>query len=236
MTSSTNPPPDTAALAPAVAALLGPEWSAHRDMDGLHLRAYCLRHRDGRQVRLAVHPDATGPECGRLFATGLLPENPDDVLPYTTDIWAGRITMAGTKTAQQIAADIARHLLPVLTTAHAIWHSKVRRLRAHEACRKAVAEQLAAVPGMSSASHTRSHNRSQFAWHLGWEGTGRAPQGSSGRYVTVPRARVEVDTADDGESIRIELSGLSGTQAERVLRALAEQAVADPAPELNPSV
>lgn len=178
MTSGTSRLPDTATLALAVAALLGPEWSAHRDTDGLHLRAYCLRHRDGRQVRLAVHPDTTGPQCGRLYAAGVLPESPDDIVPSTTDIKCGRITMAGTKTAQQIADHITRRLLPTLTAAYATWHGKVLRLRALEARRMTVAEQLANVPGMSAPSRVASQYGSHFPWRRGWEGAARAPLGS----------------------------------------------------------
>jgi len=215
-----NALPDTSILAPAVASLLGPDWSAYPDEDGQYHRAWFLRHRDGRRVRLSVEVSDFSRDRGRLHAAGYLPDKPDDVDPDTSDIERGSISMAGTKTAPQVAREISRRLLPTLTEALAAWNAKVTRLRAHEVLRTEVAERLARIPGISTPARTPWRPRSSQAWHLSWNGTPRGAEGSTWRYATTPSARLDVDAGDTGEHVGIELAGLSAEQAARAMRAL----------------
>lgn len=214
-----NRPIDMKTLAPAVARILGPDWTATPD-ENTFRGAYRLQHHDGRAFHLRPTDERTG--AGRLLAHGLRPDKPGDVDPYTHDIEFGHATMAPTKTPRQIANQLTRRggLLPVLTAAYNEWNARVNQARDEEAQRAAAAEQLAAVPGISRPHRNPQRHRTDTAWHLSWDGTPRNPDGPR-HLTTTPAARIEADThRQDGVSVRIELTGLTADHAERVLRTL----------------
>lgn len=215
--------PDMTTLAPAIAAELGPDWTAQPDLARADELGYVLRHSDGRGIELSVVTWETDRNYGRLHAQAALPEQPEDVHIDTTDIERGQRTMAGTKTARQIAREIARDLLPTVTIAHARWHARAKRLRAEEAQRSATAARLATLPGMGKATPaTWRHGYEVRKLHLAWDGAPRGEGNDARRHSSTPSARVLVDVDHDGETVEITLSHLFSDQAERVLRALLE--------------
>ncbi|MFF9690428.1 hypothetical protein [Streptomyces sp. NPDC014623] len=117
---------------------------------------------------------------------------------------------------------MSRRLLPDLTTALATWQTKVQRLCAEEAERTATARRLAEVLGTTPTRATHGASYEKRKLHLGWTGANRS-RGPEQRSTTTPRASVEIDADRSGEYVKVELSGLSAAQAERVLRALIDQ-------------
>jgi hypothetical protein len=117
-----------------------------------------------------------------------------------------------------VAAEITRRLLPKLDTACREYARRLEELRTAERARVEAAHRLHAIPGMSEPRRSH-HDRTKTAYNLAWDGKQR---GTS--YWSKPRARVEVDAdrATAETHVRMELSGLSPAQAERVLRAVIE--------------
>ncbi|MEV7297499.1 hypothetical protein AB0N79_38740 [Streptomyces microflavus] len=224
--------PETMTIAPAVAAGLGPDWTCQSDEERHRGSIWITRPEEGRgrgrgtahletdegdrrRIRLFIDHYASGSAAGRIHAHGRCPDQPDDVAFYDGDIGFGSITVAGTKTPRQIAAEIRRRLMPQLESGLSLWHERLEEARAKEARGSAVAQQLAAVPGMTAP--TRASNGlygNDRPWHLSW--SGRSTQ------LATPRAAAEVSSTASGTHVRLELSQLTGAQAERVLRALVE--------------
>lgn len=217
--TTTTATPDLEATAATVAELLGDGWAVTVDAgDWADMSTRTLVHTDGRQVRLCPPDGKYGAHPGRWVAYGMLPNTPDDEKPYTGDIKSGSITCAGASTPRRLASEITRRLLPPLTEGHATWCRRLDDLRTSERLRRAVADRLAAIPGLS-APVRQTWQRNDRAYRLSWEGPTRNTD-KPGRYWTTPRAGVTVDQGEDGERVGIELSGLSAEQAEAVLRAL----------------
>lgn len=231
--------PEIMTLAPAVVAELGPDWTYQRDEEHHRGSIWITRPEEGRgrgrntahlssgegggrQIRLFVDPYASGSAAGRIHAHGRCPALPRDVAIYDADIRFGSITMAGTKSPRQIAAEIRRRLVPQLESGLTRWRERVTEARAQVARGSAVAEQLAAVPGMTPPTHTESGRYDgDRMWHLSWSGSGTPG---------TPLAVAEVSTTTSGSHVRIELSRLTAAQAERVLRALVQAEACEPGP------
>ncbi|MFJ5218786.1 hypothetical protein ACIP98_29210 [Streptomyces sp. NPDC088354] len=211
--------PDILALTGAVAAALGPEWSTepYRPWNDPH--AYLLRHSDGRTIRF--HVSTLRRDYGRLHAQGMTPESfaPGDARPYMARIDFGHITMAGTKAAPQVAAEIARRLLPTVTAAYTAWHNAVRRAQDEDARRREVAEQLAAIPGMTRPSRRFGSGDYDHdpRWFLRWDAT---PRSASGYIQDEAGATVAVDIDAAGGKVSIQAFGLFPDQAHRALHEL----------------
>ncbi|MEV7304307.1 hypothetical protein [Streptomyces clavifer] len=212
--------PDIRTLAPAVATCLGAGWKSEPHPEHPHASAL-LTHEDGRQVSLYVDQYAS-PRAARVQASGQEPTPPVGILAKSTRIDFGHITMAATKSARQIAADVSRRLLPTLAASLVQWQARMDQLCAEEAQRTAAADCLAAAlrtTSVTRASHGSTWDKRKL--HMGWAGTAR---GTERQWMTTPRASVEVDAdSSSGAYVKIELSGLTAAQAERVLRALLDE-------------
>ncbi|MFG3399032.1 hypothetical protein [Streptomyces parvus] len=236
MSSTTMP--DIRTLAPAVAAELGPDWTCTPDEEPYRFwittaqegrgrgrgSAYVSSGREGRGIRLFVDPYASGRDIGRVHVHGRRPEAPGDVVLDDADIGFGRITVAGTKPPRQIAAEIRRRLLPQLDTGMARWRERVEAEQAKDEQTRALALRLASVTGTTPTQHARA---SGPVWHLMCPIPFRSPE--RGTKPEAARAVVDVTSDADGTHVRIELSQLSGAQAQQVLRAL-EADAAEPEP------
>lgn len=213
--------PEMQTLAAAVATHLGRGWKDEPHPEHPRYSAH-VTHEDGRRVRLYVDRYASGREAGRIHVSGQEPELPAGITVESSGISFGHITVAGTKTPRQIAADVSRRLLPDLTSALVTWQAKVQRLCAEEAERTATARRLADVLATTPTRATHGPNYEKRKLHLGWTGANRS-RGPEQRWTTTPRASVEIDADRSGEYVKIDLSRLSAAQAERVLRALIDQ-------------
>ncbi|MEU8672686.1 hypothetical protein AB0C71_37985 [Streptomyces anulatus] len=229
--------PEIRNIAPAVAAELGADWICETDeerhqgsiwittaQEGVGRgrgSADVSSSREGRGIRLFVDPYASGRDAGRVHAHGRRPERPRDVVIYDADIRFGSITMTGAKSPRQIAAEIRRRLLPQLDSGLAQWRERVEDERAKEARTRAVAHRLGALPGMTAPARQGSGPDGGGMWHLSWPGQPRGTGHGALPGTAQAVARVTA-TAEGGTRVRVELDGLTGPQAERVLRALVQ--------------
>lgn len=167
-TTATRPPSLLLALAPAIAAALPGQWTArdaHAGQDYNRGDHYALTRADG--LTLSLSANVYGHK-GRIVVRHDAPSGKDrrtpDVYPATgsgrVNVWP-EITVADSKTPEQIAADIVRRLLTDAETARALVLAKIA---ANEACEDATAAAVRKVakaagqtadPYEGRASHDR---------------------------------------------------------------------------------
>lgn len=135
---------------------------------------------------------------GRLRIVGCYPEAKDG-----SSISAARavITVTETKTAGQIVKEMERRLLPIYRKSLAEVIPKLKERNALIAMQVGHIEKLAKVCGVWQIGCDRRQNKEEF-------------------YMSGPNARGYVKAR--GESITIELSGISFEKAKRMLEALME--------------
>ncbi|MET7746494.1 hypothetical protein [Streptomyces sp. NPDC005385] len=197
--------PDTtkctvADIAPQVARHLGDGWTAtpstqHYDVP---FHTWYVTHTDGTALRLTL-TEYTG---NRLSITGEFPDIPPLLGVDISGYHRGHATADPARPAASIARQIERHVLPVLRESLALLQLNLDAAQRLESDKEAVRAQLKAIPDLDAALARLGNSR------------GTHP------YAVKTAASVTVKGDQDGAYVGIEMRGLTGDHAERVLRAL----------------
>ncbi|MGW2841930.1 hypothetical protein ACWCWD_29595 [Streptomyces sp. NPDC001493] len=208
--------PDVHRLTFEIATHLPQGWRGEPDPKSPAEAAY-LVHQDGSRVHLYIDRYARSRDAGRITAYGCKLETPSGMRGVPPNF--GRITLAATKSARQLARDVSRRLLPLLAAAQEIVRAQLDQHQHEEALRSTVAGRLAALPHVRTLPRSPYGSPSeQLTWHLAWQGVPRGEGPDRG--FLIPEARVSVTARKGFERVGVTLTDLSADQAERVLRAL----------------
>lgn len=230
--------PKPLALIQNIAASLGPTWRATAATESWWTWEL-TEPRRGRTLTLYIASGADRGKAkkGRLVINGHLPPVPAGLSAWT-DLEAGAITCDPARGAAVIARDIQRRLLPGYDAARRQLDDRVRQQKEQNARRDAFARHLAQIPGVERQQYNQDPN---YAQNLSWAGKPWPAQVDHERQRNTPRAQISANWTGPGDGAgvaKVELTGLSAEQVERVLRALAgygsdmkRPAPASPSPE-----
>lgn len=206
--------------------------------------AYLVVHTSG--LRMRMHIGTWSDNTDRLLVMDQLPELPGDIRSdeiYTTDITQQEIGMAAGKleNPRRAAREITRRLLPAMESARARFQAAVDKVRITEHHRRAAADRLAEIPGLSAPRRNELHIiRTERAFHMAWDGPRRlAGDVPNGYKNTQPSVRVEVDAGESAESVKVSLTGFSAGAARAAIEAAiaateAEATVRDTGSSVSP--
>lgn len=161
---------------------------------------------DGVTIHLRV--ENYGAAAGRLILSGGVPDGTSYPDADTHGVDTGRITVAADRDPAAIARDVTRRLLPVVVESWATVSDRIARRLNRAATRDTLAAELAGILG--SRTYTR---RGDVAADL------------PDRFASTPGVRAiafgHMAPGYDGESVDVELRGISPDRARELARLIA---------------
>lgn len=189
--NNTNTSPALSTLAPAIAAALPGKWSARPLSPESRVCNFYLTRADGLTLFLAGN-DGGWAKPGRLFLQHSRPRNAGkwvELWENHNTVKAPEMTVADTKTAEKIAADIVARLLPESERIDGLALAQIARENSAETARIDTAQAVAAAIGKEDETDRDGKPRTSF-YHRG---------------VSL--------TVNGGESVRVEMHGVTRAQA-----------------------